>query len=89
MDIAVRTSAHRMYKLYSMLHPAHRNGRDVAWEMSEATALAFTIEFDMYTAVTDQGPIEWLRSNADNITFLGIKVTLIDTPGIRLVFKVV
>lgn len=72
-----------------MLHPEHRNNRHVVWEMNKRTAISFATEFGISAPITEKGPMEWLMENEDEITFLGIKVKLVESEGIRLVFEVV
>lgn len=85
----IRLNVKRMFRVYSMLHPEHTHSQDVVWEMNSETALDFAKEFGISAPIVEKGPVEWLMESAEEITFLGIKVILVDQPGIRLVFKVV
>lgn len=84
--IDVRDAVQRMYRLYSMLHPEVAQSKNLCWQMSEETIEAFTTEFGIATPITKDGPIKFIP---DDLTFLGIKVAMVEQEGITLVFKVV
>jgi hypothetical protein len=73
---------HGMLRTYALLHPAHRSGRGVAWEMDLDSFEALARELRSAAGVTaDLDGIE--------IQCLGIRVTVVERPGVRLVLTAV
>jgi hypothetical protein len=69
-----------MLRCHSMLHPDHRYSRAAAWEMDLATVgligKAMNPKFDAETACLDE------------IQCLGLRVEVVERPGVRLVLTV-
>ena len=87
VDTEIRHTIEKMIRLYAAMRPDYLNHPDLAWEMTKETIEAFATEFRTSFPTTWEGAIDF--KVGDNLTFLGIRVVVVERPGIRLVFEVV
>lgn len=77
-----------MIDIYSTLHPRHCHSRGTSWEMDADTADALKREARrlMSGAVVD---FAYLHEGPMELQCLGIRVSIVERPGVRLVIEAV
>lgn len=82
----------RMVRAYAELKPWISQNPYMRWEMTKEQAELIATEFMVSKMFSTWGPIQWkqwIEDNKEEITFLGIKVNIVEQSGIRLVFVVI
>lgn len=87
-----RVTLERMVRAYATLSPMTQHNPNLRWEMTKETAESLAKEFVSNSAFSAWGPIEWkqwIEDHKEEITFMAVRVILVERPGIRLVVEVI
>ena len=71
----------KMLRVYSLLHPSMPSSRDLAWEMDLDT-------FDAFRQALPSRGSSYVTTDGAEMQCLGIRVEVVERPGVRLVIAV-